>query len=1130
MNILILEDEENDKILLVEYLKSTPLDFEYSHAHDKNSYLQLIRSQSFDCVLSDFNIPGYDVEEAFQEARKENDYMPFIIVSGVIEHEYAVRLVTELGISDFILKDNLNRLYDSITREIKSSETKRELDKAQKELTDQNRRLIRAQEVAKLGDWSYDLEKQSITWGAETFHLFDRDLSQGSPSFDELLDYYPGESKTRLQNAVEKAAADGSPYEMVLLVDTGVSKKYINHVGTVTKNQTGDITTLHGIVQDVTPRKEMEDQLEKQNIRLKRAQKVAKLGDWTFDLHSGAITWSNELFEIYERDISEGPPSYEEMFEKYYLGEEGEKLQQVVKEAIENAVPYELDLYVQTQSGVKCIHHIGTPETDDQGKVTGLHGIIQDVTSSKEMEDALYNKEHSISVIADNINGVLLRYVLYPDGSDGLLTVSDGVERVFGISTEEALKDVNLMWSRILEEDLEDMKYSILESAKKDADWDHTWRIRNAEGDIRYIHGMGRPIIKENGEVIWDSLLLDVTDVRDLQKNIIESERRLDAAIAGANLGVWDLNVKTGKNYTNERWWTMLGYTENEMEFTYEFFHELLHPDDKDKPAREIQRIENGGDNNIDIVIRMRHKDGSYRTLLDRGRVVSMDEDGKIERMIGTNLDITEKIELENELRESNYRLETAVEGADLGVWDSNLAKETTIANERWHEMLGYDPEEIQDAHTLYNLFFDNLHPDDKPKIIQELSRIKEGVKESFHLTLRVKNKKGDYFTILDKGRALEFDENGKAKRMIGTVLDITKEVELETKLKESKFRLQTAAEGAKLGIWDSNIRDGTNIANDRWFEMLGYTRDEVKGDSFPFFFSRIHPEDVEKIMDAINTIEKGSKESFEEIIRVKHKSGEYLTILDKGTALEYDSNGKVTRMIGTHLDITELVSTQKRLQKSLNEKDLLIKEVHHRVKNNLAILAGLLELDIFAKGENSVLSDAISRIRSIAFVHELLYQTESMVEIDFRQYLDSYTNHIKKTYSIDDQKIVIDTRVLSSTINVNEAVPLGLVINELVTNSLKYGIPEGGRITIKLTSDQEHENKHRFYYADSGPGYDAKAVQNGNIGLELISTLLANLHAEYELKTDGQFELDAYFIPKKRGAYGNPLKQKEQD
>ncbi len=871
MNILILEDNTDDKLLLINYLKNTPLDFEYSHAPDKKSYLHLLRSEHFDLILSDYNIPGYDVEEAFTEARKIDHYIPFVIVSGVIEHEQAVRLVTELGISDFILKDNLKRLYDAITREIKSSETNRELDETQK-------------------------------------------------------------------------------------------------------------------------------RLREQNYRLRRAQKVAKLGDWAFDVKTGEITWSTELFHIYDRRVSEGPPSFDEMIGQYYQADEGYKLQQLVNKAINKAESYDLDLFVTTQKGIKCVHHIGTPEMDKDGVVTGLHGIIQDVSTQREMEVELSEKNKTIGVIADNINGVLLRYALFPDGTGKLLFITDAVEDIFGISKDEALRDDSLLWNRILDEDIKNMRASVLKAAQFKEDLDFVWRVRDNNNEIRHINGMGRPFEGENGEIIWNSLLLDVTEHYKLQENIIESEKRLDAAITGAN----------------------------------------------------------------------------------------------------------------------------------LGIWDSNLLDETTIANNRWYEMLGYEPEEVPGPEALFALFIENIHPEDKPKIVEALDSIKEGEKQSFELILRVKNKSGDYFTILDKGQALEFDDNGKATHLIGTVLDITEQVQLENKLKESQFRLRMAVEGAKLGIWDSNIRDQTNIANERWYEMLGYSPEEVKEDSFTFFFSRVHPEDGKKIMDEIKAIEQGKKESFEEVVRVKHKSGEYITILDKGTALEFDEDGFVTRMIGTHLDITELVSTQRRLQRSLSEKELLIKEIHHRVKNNLAILAGLLELDIFTKGENPVLSDAISRIRSIGFVHELLYQTETMIDVDFKEYLNSYLKHIKKTYSIEN--IHIETEVLSGNINVNEAVPLGLLINELVTNSLKHGIPNGGNISIKLTNKDELENSHQFYYSDSGSGIDPEKLKKSTLGLELIKTLLSNLHADYELVTDKTFRLQAYFTPKERGAFGNPVKLEPND
>ncbi|MEO1021148.1 MAG: histidine kinase dimerization/phosphoacceptor domain -containing protein [Bacteroidota bacterium] len=197
-------------------------------------------------------------------------------------------------------------------------------------------------------------------------------------------------------------------------------------------------------------------------------------------------------------------------------------------------------------------------------------------------------------------------------------------------------------------------------------------------------------------------------------------------------------------------------------------------------------------------------------------------------------------------------------------------------------------------------------------------------------------------------------------------------------------------------------------------------------------------------------------------------------------------------------------------------EKEVLLAEVHHRVKNNLAIVSGLLTLQMLSiKNDDarSHLAESVNRINSIAKVHELLYQSETMTKIDIKPYLEQLTVAIKKTLNAKNADIKLETEIDDVVINVNQAIPLGLLINELVTNSLKHGFKNAPEGTISLVLEN-HENQLVVNYRDNGTGFKNNVDFNTpkNMGLTLIHTQLGQLEADYDVQTQDGFGLDFSF------------------
>ncbi len=202
-----------------------------------------------------------------------------------------------------------------------------------------------------------------------------------------------------------------------------------------------------------------------------------------------------------------------------------------------------------------------------------------------------------------------------------------------------------------------------------------------------------------------------------------------------------------------------------------------------------------------------------------------------------------------------------------------------------------------------------------------------------------------------------------------------------------------------------------------------------------------------------------------------------------------------------------DIEKEHKKLDASLKEKDVLLRELHHRVKNNLQIMSSLMRLQARTITDSryiGIFKDALTRITAMSLIHERLYRTEDMARIDFKNYISELVKDLFQSYSVTEGRILLKVDVMAAQMDIDKAIPCGLIINELVANSIKYAFPEGRRgeiaITLRLASDREVE----LVVSDNGiglpKGLDVRDTKS--LGMQLVTTL-----AEDQLK--GKIEIN---------------------
>jgi len=383
-----------------------------------------------------------------------------------------------------------------------------------------------------------------------------------------------------------------------------------------------------------------------------------------------------------------------------------------------------------------------------------------------------------------------------------------------------------------------------------------------------------------------------------------EKESRLATALWGARAAFWHWNITSGVSVRSAMWFAMTGYQREEWEREARPWHDRLHPDDVERVDRTIRDHFEGRSQSLEIEYRLRIATGEYRWFQDRGRVNEWDFQGNATVAIGVSLDIEAQKQAELELRSSEARLETAVWGAKIGLWELDFQSEHTRWHNDWCERLDLDACDGPDHVERWDA---NIHPDDVDKAQRNFSAHVAGRSDHYDAEYRIRTRSGEWRWLFERGRVVERGPDGEALRMVGVCMDIEERTAAEHDARELQQWLEHAIDLARIGIWDWDLTGQRFRCNDLYMQYaLGGSCPQDTIERREARFSRLHPDDLAEARVIDHEIREGLREEFEVQGRLRHVDGDWRWVLQRGRVIARDANGAPAHVAGFLVDVTQ--------------------------------------------------------------------------------------------------------------------------------------------------------------------------------------------------------------------------------
>jgi len=775
---------------------------------------------------------------------------------------------------------------------------------------------------------------------------------------------------------------------------------------------------------------------------------------------------------------------------------------------VENAFEAE-DFFPDVGENGTWLYFTAAEIRDGKGDIIGVLETLEDITERKNAELKLRHSEDEWELTFD----ALPDPIAIIDGNHNIKKVNKAMAQ--GLHTDSS----NLVGVKC---------YSVVHGTSEPPSFcPHSLLIQDqqphsSEFFIDKLHGdysvSVSPIIDDDGQLRGSiHLAHDVTQRRQMEAALKENEEKFREVFNNAN-DMISLNLMKEDGLpgnfleVNQVGQKRLGYTREE--FLSMSPADIVAPDFRDKMPENTKALRENGYANFEMI-----------HVTKEGKRIQVEVSNHLfqlqgqEVAIAVSRDITERKKVEKALVESEKKYRTLFENMLEG-----FAYCKMLFDEEGHPQ---DWIYIDVNSAFYKLT--GLENIEGKKVTEAIPGIIEAQPELFEIYGRVamtgvSESIETYFKPLQIW--LNISVFSPAQEYFVAVFEnITKRKQAEIALTESeeKYRLISENSGDVIWVMDINSQKFTYVSPSV-YKLRGYTAEEVLNQSLEdVLTSESYQYIMEKLPLKIQAFLSGDESVKMQTFRVDQvcKDGSIVPT-EAVTNIMTGNAGNITGVLAVSRDITKRVEMEEEIQQSLHEKEMLLKEIHHRVKNNLMIISSLLNLQsryIKDKEALGIFKESQSRANSMALIHERLYRSTDLKRINFGDYIRTLSKDLFHTYADGSGRINLDIDVEDVTMDINTSIPLGLILNELVSNALKHGFPDGksGDITVdfKLIDDQ-----YQLKIGDTGIAFpeDIDYRNTDSLGLQLVNSLTRQIDGQIELDTSNGTE---FCIKFKEAKYG---------
>lgn len=814
------------------------------------------------------------------------------------------------------------------------------------------------------------------------------------------------------------------------------------------------------IVRDITDRKKSESELKSYLSLLKIAEETAHFGSWSVDLATNIVTWSDAVADIHEKPHGYAPLVEEGI--RFYAPEWKERIKDVFTDCAQKGIPYDEEMQIITETGKRVwVRTIGRAVKDKNNRIIRVEGSFQDISDKKHQEMALQENSRKLLTLINNLNGFVYRCKFDRDWT--MEFMSDGIREITGYPPTDFIDNNIRSFNSIIHPDDRNVVWKDWNAALKRRDYyAGEYRIITSTGAIHWVWERGCGVYDGNTLLALEGFITDITDRKNAEIEQTKTNNILQQLIIVAN-------ELTGVESEND------------------VINIIKHA------ARRLS-----GADGVTVVLREGDKchyvDEDAIAPLWKGKQFPLDACVSGWAMLNKTSVIIEDITVDSRIPQDIYKntfvkslaitpIRTKNPIGAIGVYwkNTHLATESEIVllkvlcdmtDSIWGSM------ENRKALQLSKQRLESF---------LQISRIMtSAMDQKMILQMIVDNAT----RILGLNSGAVYVQANRGKIMLSATTpalppdfpeqfryaSLKDHPHIAHVFKTGKYALMNDAESEKLTPKEREIIEIRKLHSNLFLPIR--QKDKIMG---------------VLILSSQETLYKFSNE---EITLLQGYADQAAHEIDKINYLEKLKQ----HTIELELEINKRKNTELQLEKSLEEKTLLLRELYHRTKNNMQVILSMLKIQSHISNDpriTVIFNDISNKIHAMSMVHQKLYEAEDLSHIELKEYIKDIARHIIFSYNSVNDKIELHYDLEDLKITIDKAVPLGLVLTELISNAFKHAFPNGrqGAITIDLYSVPQ--NKIILEISNNGV-----KVKNDNIreirgmGLENVFTIV-----EYQLR-----------------------------